>query len=385
MVVNVEFLGEEPIENIITCMHYKVDKVIYFGYQDAIDMHKYKLPDYLKKYCGVEEVAFYTLKREDMQSILSDMRDRIMCEKRIGNSVYFDITGGDSLVLVSFGMLSKEFDTPMHMYDIVGDKLIEIEDGSLHTISQEVEGQEVKFDIDKYIELMGGTVNYNMHKAIKGDDSPDFAEDIEKIWEVASKYRDFWNGFSMFLKSEPHAEKKSKDGKKIVNISQTVHTSKKGFVQNNSEEIIKDLESSGIICDLQYDNNIYRFNYKSQAIKSCIWEGGSALELHTYFKVKNDCDDCRVGVHIDWDGIVNTSGFDVLNEIDVLAIKGNVPIFISCKSGKMESPQSLHALYELQTVCKRFGGKYARKALVSMQAIGPFQQERAKEMGIEVW
>lgn len=29
MVVNFEFIGEEPIENIITCMNFKIDKVVH--------------------------------------------------------------------------------------------------------------------------------------------------------------------------------------------------------------------------------------------------------------------------------------------------------------------------------------------------------------------
>ena len=35
MVVNFEFLGMESVENVITCMHYKVDKVVYCFFQGA--------------------------------------------------------------------------------------------------------------------------------------------------------------------------------------------------------------------------------------------------------------------------------------------------------------------------------------------------------------
>ena len=31
MNVNVEFLGKEPIENVITAMHFKIDKMIFFS------------------------------------------------------------------------------------------------------------------------------------------------------------------------------------------------------------------------------------------------------------------------------------------------------------------------------------------------------------------
>lgn len=40
MVVNFEFLGMESVENVITCMHYKVDKVVYFGYPEMVNAKK---------------------------------------------------------------------------------------------------------------------------------------------------------------------------------------------------------------------------------------------------------------------------------------------------------------------------------------------------------
>ena len=42
------------------------------------------------------------------------------------------------------------------------------------------------------------------------------------------------------------------------------------------------------------------------------------------------------------------------------------------------------ALYELETVAKRFGGKYAKKVVATAQPISPGHLQRAKEMGIEV-
>ena len=77
-------------------------------------------------------------------------------------------------------------------------------------------------------------------------------------------------------------------------------------------------------------------------------------------------------------------GIDVLNEIDVLALKGNVPVFISCKTGKMGPSNTLHALYELQTVAERFGGKYAKKVLVTSRMPADVYIKRAEEMNIEI-
>ena len=73
-----------------------------------------------------------------------------------------------------------------------------------------------------------------------------------------------------------------------------------------------------------------------------------------------------------------------MNEIDVLVLKGTIPTFISCKSGILNSKTALRALYELDVVASRFGGKYAKKVLVTTEEIGPIYQDRAAEMGIEL-
>nr|MCR4841799.1 DUF1887 family protein [Eubacterium sp.] len=88
---------------------------------------------------------------------------------------------------------------------------------------------------------------------------------------------------------------------------------------------------------------------------------------------------------LDWDGCIHPgSGDDVINEIDVLSLAGNVVTFTSCKSGKLNGQSALHPLYELEAVAKRFGGRYARKRLVLIHPLGDVYVERAREMGIEV-
>ena len=108
-----------------------------------------------------------------------------------------------------------------------------------------------------------------------------------------------------------------------------------------------------------------------------------------------------IGAMIDWNGdksqqekidfandyqrYMNAS-YDTINEIDVILMQSCVPIFISCKSGKATS----NSLHELQTVTSRFGGKYARKALVmalpcdESSSGTSFFKQRAKEMHIWV-
>ena len=50
MIVNIEFLDVEPIENLVTCLNYKVDKVVFFGYEDVIIKSREHTERFLKKY-----------------------------------------------------------------------------------------------------------------------------------------------------------------------------------------------------------------------------------------------------------------------------------------------------------------------------------------------
>lgn len=56
MYTNIEFSGTEPIENVITSMHFQIDRIIFFGYQEIIKEYRKQTESFLKKYCNVKEV-----------------------------------------------------------------------------------------------------------------------------------------------------------------------------------------------------------------------------------------------------------------------------------------------------------------------------------------
>ena len=386
MITNIEFLGEEPIENVITCMHYKMDKVIFFGYQDVIQVQKTRTDHFLGTYCGVQEVVYQALPENALQTVLEEMRKIIEYELSQGNKIYFDITGGESLILVAFGILSKEYDTPIHQYDIVEDKMTEFSVGTASYLSMDVPAQKVEWNLDRYIELHGGIINYDKHKALKDLEDPEFAQDVAVIWKISRKYGDYWNAFSELLRAHliPDAALQVRQdvGTILKALEHSTGNLKTVRVLNN---IIDDLAEAGLLLDMEHQDGRYRFRFKNQMIKDCLWESGSILELHIFREARMQCDDCRIGVYLDWDGIIMPQGeAEVVNEIDILSLSGNVATFLSCKSGNMKSHQILHAFYELETITRRFGGKYARKVLVTAKPLGKSYQERAKEMKIEI-
>lgn len=387
MVVNYEFLDKEPIDNLVTCLNFKVDKVVYLGFDEDIAKFRDRLEKFLSKYCDVKEVVFREVPKYDLQSIFDTLRSEVTREQEKGSEVYFDLTGGAHLVLVAFGMLSRQTRTPMHMFDVAGDRLIELDEDKEVGISRNVEQRKVPLTLDMMIEMHGGAINYNLQKESKEIRDPKFAADVEKIYEVAIRHWEYWNPFSDHLKrlfTPPAREltvcKSMPYVQSCINKSETKLNSVKTF-----NEIIKDLKQAGMLSGVDRSDGKYSITYKNKAIRDCLWGGGTILELHTYMQEKEHSDDCRIGTHLDWDGVIHKeSGNDLMNEIDVLSLNDNVMTFISCKSGKMNYTQILHALYELDTVAKRFGGKYCRKVLVSAKPLSKVYMERAGEMKIEV-
>lgn len=104
---------------------------------------------------------------------------------------------------------------------------------------------------------------------------------------------------------------------------------------------------------------------------------GSVLELYVY-KVCRDCGefhDVVTSAVVDWEGDYQRD--NVTNEIDVMAMQGIIPVFISCKTCDV----STEALNELAILRDRFGGK---AAIVSAELCRNITRHRASELGIEV-
>ena len=70
----------------------------------------------------------------------------------------------------------------------------------------------------------------------------------------------------------------------------------------------------------------------------------------------------------------------VSNEIDVMATRGVIPLFLSCKTSDVKT----EALNELAILRDRFGGKGAKAAIVTTEPCNAAARHRAAQLGIAV-
>lgn len=153
---------------------------------------------------------------------------------------------------------------------------------------------------------------------------------------------------------------------------------------------------SGMLTALDNDSVHFSLRFKNEQVKRCLTKAGTILELKTYLIATSLTEqdgsarynDVMTGVFIDWDGVVHEqteSAVDTENEIDLVLMRGLVPVFVSCKNGAVGEAE----LYKLNTVANRFGGAYARKLLIgtTLGKSGRGKQyflQRAKDMKIQV-
>lgn len=142
----------------------------------------------------------------------------------------------------------------------------------------------------------------------------------------------------------------------------------------------EELGRRGIIEKLRVDSGLLAFRYKNAQIKRCLAKAGSVLEIKMLLLANSALDDdgnqyyndAASGVTIVWsnhgssvrrwnfyDESTDYCDINTENEIDVMLMRGVIPVFVSCKNGAVDSNE----LYKLNTVADRFGSIYDKKSL----------------------
>ena len=384
MNVNFEFFDIEPLENLITCLNYKMDKVIFFGHSDSMNHERIEnTRSSLRDICGITDVKFVELSKSNLYRVLEVLEKEIQMETKRGNHCFFDLTGGEGLILVAMGILSTKLNAPLHQYDVWKNELHTLNNREFPGLEELAEPRKIQLTLDDVIAMWGGSINYRQQKVVKSQmEDPVFVENFEKLWTVAGKDSRKWNGLSGVLKKLLNKEDEEMNVLASRKEFQRAVQQSSGITFKQAEIMIHQLGEVGILEEVWSSEEAIGFRYKDPIIKECMLDAGCALELHAYFEKKKSglYTDCRVGVHIDWDGDTTGPELDVENEIDVLALEGYIPVFSSCKNGKVNQM----ALYELETVARRFGGHYVRREIIVGQHMTEGYEARAAEMGIQV-
>lgn len=367
----IEFFDGVSINNMASCLTIKPDKIIFIGEKKPMKKQEDAYLRLVNSYGIDVEFDYRSINKNSIVNIMSVLTEIVESEE----SCVFDLTGGEDLVLVAMGIVFEKYKNTkkiqMHRFNVKTGVVYDCDsDGVLPDFHQP------EITVKDNIMLYGGCiVPYNGDKGTYNwviDE--DFENDLKTMWNICKKNPGLWNsqiGTLSFISKIGETQSSQLDvSVSKAHLQNLMKNQRCKFVWIHG--LIESFQKYGLISNLVEDETTISFNFKNEQVKLCLTKEGTVLEMVVllfakYAKEKDGSlkyNDAVNGVYIDWDSTihdVSDEEKDTENEVDVVLMKGLVPIFISCKNGYVDETE----LYKLNTVAERFGGIYAQKVLVA--------------------
>lgn len=363
----IELYDERPIENVLATEVFRPEETVLICPQEvAKDL---ALRQSLKAYfrhrgCPVK-VTFVSVSLLDavkvekkLQRVLSTHEDCAI-----------DISGGSDAALFAAGVVSG--DTPTFTYSRKKNMFFEIKNAPFARNLP----CDIRLDAASCFLMAGGTL---LPGRLDNQKLSGMLTQIDRLFSIYTKYRKNWNRQISYLQkisSAVDTELKAM-GKRTMKVDHALVTVDEG--------LLRSLEESGLIRELLVTVDSVLFRFVDEITRFWLRDVGSVLELQVYRAcLAAGCfDDVVLSAVVNWNGDGQKRDA-VTNEIDVVAVQGVQPLFISCKTCEIKT----EALNELAILRDRFGGKGSRAMIVTSANASKgraVMRKRAAELDIEV-
>lgn len=368
--VLIEFFSERINENLLSVLTERYDRVCFLytsGQGAPSEVKREALEGLVKKLFGFVP-EFYGIRELSIGSALASLHKLW----RDGDRYFIDITGGDEAFIAAAGLFSSQRGTEhvsIHQYDVLN--------GRKRLSYPAAEQAETPFP--HYVSA--GTL-----LALNGCiplEKPAFYEfsrgtlkkEILRLWEAIKTRPKEWNNFCA-LDRDPSGETHPLTQKELPSGTdgrgfQSIFTRLKNIGAVSDEETV-------LLCGRNYVR--YSLNVPEEA-RFLYDKAGTILEMYGALCASESglFHDVRVGVKLDWDGrITDGEEPDPYNEIDLILMRNNLPVFVSCKNTVPKNDQ----LYEITVMAKHYGGYFATPALFCSGNATEGVKKRALEMGV---
>ncbi len=348
----IELYDDCQLENVIAALHLRPKKLIFVGFHELeAERDLAVISRFFEMRKMPVQIEYIAVSRYSYQDILDKINAVIDAEP----DCCFDLTGGKELVLVAMGAVSATRQVPMLQLDIKRNRITKI----AHC-DRLIRTEPIMLTVRESFALNGGKILESYRKERLSDE---LIEDIKAIWSIAKKDFTEWN---QKVKSLGALEKHfalSEHGTAVeINTAAQACEPDYGFINT--------LKMAGLLINYKRGETSLSYRYKNDAVKECISKSGNVLELYTYLAAQEISDEkpgyfdgLESGVQVSWNAeeAPHLHNIKTANEIDVVMMRDTIPVFVSCKGGRV----SKEALYELNTIADRLGGKYAIKLLVA--------------------
>lgn len=368
----IELYDERPLENVLSAEMFRPERIVYICPETVFnDKQKHlSLVEYFK-HRGIElELVFLKTRFYEMNAILELLRETVIKYPDCA----LDVSGGTDDALFAAGRLSAEMNLPVFTYSRKLNRYFSI---SGAPFDEELDCN-VKYNVEDFFLMAGGSMHMGRVDNAVLDK---YMDDIDPYFELYLRNRRKWQNVVNYVQ---RISKAGAEGYYSLEVSGD-YTVKgdRGRKIDAPEDVLREYEEIGFISELNIDRSReVSFKFRDSQIRSWMRDIGSVLELYVY-KACIDSgvfNDVRTSAVVYWEGYDSKQENAVSNELDVMCAQGVTPVFISCKTGAVQT----EALNELAILRDRFGSNMAKAAIVTADRGGGAMRNRASELGITV-
>ncbi|MCF2661196.1 hypothetical protein [Pseudoflavonifractor phocaeensis] len=366
----IELYDDRAIENILAPDMFRPQRIIYLcpGEIAQDRSRQEKLKDFFKRRGWNPELIF-------MEASLFKA-DRILRQLLTIGEKYpdcaLDVTGGSDAALFAAGMFTAQTGVPAFTYSRKKNRFYDISGAAFADNLL----CDLAYSVEDFFLMAGGTL---LPGRVDNAVLSKYLSDFDPFFDCFLQFRRDWTDIISYIQRVSPCEY----GQVPPLSIQGKYTVKGDHGSRNSanEAALQELERINYIQDLKIvRGESVSFRFRDLNARAWLRDVGSVLELYTYKAcidtgIFNDVISSAV---VRWDDVLGHGS--VTNEIDVMAARGVIPLFISCKACDIKT----EALNELAILRDRFGGKGAKAAIVTTEPCNAAARHRAAQLGIAV-
>ena len=366
----IELYDERAIENVLAADMFRPQRIVYLCPTEVAQSRERQeqIGNFFRHRGWNPELFFLEASLYKVDRIL---RQLLAISEKYPDCA-LDVTGGSDAELFAAGLFAAKADVRVFTYSRRKNRFYNISGAEF----AENLPCNILYSVKDFFLMAGGTLLPGRvdNKVLK-----EYLDDFNPFFDCFLQYRRDWNNIITYMQRVSPSEY-GQVPSMYVQGNYTVKGERGGRI-SAKEDALLTLERIGFLRDLNIiSGEQVSFRFRDVNIRTWLRDVGSVLELYVYKACldANIFNDIISSAVVRWDEVLGHGS--VINEIDVMATRGVVPLFISCKVSDIKT----EALNELAILRDRFGGKGAKAAIVSTGRCNAAARHRAAQLGIAV-
>ena len=367
----IELYDERPLDNVLSTEMFRPETTVFLCPPEVEEDRTLRdsLKEYFKNRGCRTDIRFHAVSLLDAEKVAQSLR-RILSEYE---DCALDIAGGTEAALFAAGLVSAETALPVFTYSRKKNTFFDIRSAPF---ARDLPCP-IRLNAADCFSMAGGAM---LPGRMNNDLLGDYLPAIDGFFSAYLRWRSQWTDIITYIQHISRAEKGA-DG--LYRAHGPCRVKDKNRTLQAPEGALQAFEELGLIRDLSFDEEAgVSFIFRDEAACFFLRDIGSVLELFTY-KAALDTglfQDVRLSAVVNWEG-GRVNAKSVTNELDVVAVRSVMPVFISCKTSEIRT----EALNELAILRDRFGSSVSRAVIVSSAGtVRSVTRHRAFELGIDV-